>query len=153
MHGQISLKHFQAYYVVLKLGNTLSCMLQLPLSYNARTTEVLVLQSGYFTILSTNPDIQMLRKVEEKLTNVISSQLSAQGISNDVRSPTPWLFLKHLDSSSKATLAQFLHFYTTLYQPRVMVVIKHICLNSVLALPDLVTAAPGLGEEEEEQCL
>lgn len=29
---------------------------------------------------STNPDIQMLRKVGEQLTNAISSQLSAQGI-------------------------------------------------------------------------
>ena len=93
---------------------------------------------------STNPDIQMLRKVGEQLTNVISSQLSAQGITHDVRSSTSWLFLKQLDSSSKATFIQFLYLYTTLHQPGVKVVIKRICSNSVLALPDLVTAAPGL---------
>ena len=94
---------------------------------------------------STNPDIQMLRKVGEQLTNVISSQLSAQGITNDVRSSTSWLFLKQLDSSSKAMFTRFLYLYTPLYQPGVMVLTKHICSNSVLALPDLVTAAPGLG--------
>lgn len=35
LHKWTSLKHVQAYYWELKLGHTLPCMLQLPLSYNA----------------------------------------------------------------------------------------------------------------------
>lgn len=44
MHEQISLKHFQAYFGELKLRDTLPCVLQLPLSYDGKATEVLVLK-------------------------------------------------------------------------------------------------------------